>query len=84
MVVVVALEPPRKLRQDRLCIRAIMNVNIIPLEVLANDSATPFDCGARTGVKYGTRPIDCAKEAESLARWQLPLSETHATGCAVR
>jgi hypothetical protein len=32
MVVVVVLEPPRKLRQDRLCIRAIMNVNIITLE----------------------------------------------------
>jgi len=32
MVVVVVLEPLRKLRQDRLCIRAIMNVNIITLE----------------------------------------------------
>ena len=32
MVVVVVLEPPRKLRQDRLCIWAIMNVNIISLE----------------------------------------------------
>jgi len=32
MVVVVVLEPPRKLRQDRLCIGAIMNVNIISLE----------------------------------------------------
>jgi hypothetical protein len=32
MVVVVALEPPRRLRQDRLCIWAIMNVNIVPLE----------------------------------------------------
>ena len=32
MVVVVVLEPPRKLRQDRLCIRAIMNVSLIPFE----------------------------------------------------
>jgi hypothetical protein len=32
MVVVVVLEPPRKLRQDRLCIRAIVSVNIISLE----------------------------------------------------
>ena len=32
MVFVVVLEPPRKLRQDRLCIRAIVNVNIISLE----------------------------------------------------
>ncbi len=32
MVVVVVLEPPRKLRQDRLCIGAIMNVKIITLE----------------------------------------------------
>ncbi len=32
MVFVVALEPPRKLRQDRLCIRATVNVNIISLE----------------------------------------------------
>ena len=32
MVVVVVLEPPRKLRQDRLCIWAFMSVNIVPLE----------------------------------------------------
>jgi hypothetical protein len=34
MVVVVVLEPLRKLRQDRLCIRTIMDVNIITLERL--------------------------------------------------
>ena len=65
MVVVVVLEPPRNLRQDRLCIRAIMNVNIITLERLTNDSAMPFDCGDRTGVKHGTRPIDWANEMVS-------------------
>jgi hypothetical protein len=32
MVFVVVLEPPRKLRQDRLCIWAIVNVNVISLE----------------------------------------------------
>jgi hypothetical protein len=32
MAFVVVLEPPRKLRQDRLCIRAIVNVSIISLE----------------------------------------------------
>ncbi len=32
MVFVIVLEPPRKLRQDRLCIWAIVNVNIIPFE----------------------------------------------------
>ena len=32
MVFVLVLEPPRKLRQDRLCIGAIMNVNIISLK----------------------------------------------------
>ena len=57
MVVVVVLEPPRKLRQDRLCIWAIMNVNIVPLERLTIDSAMPLDGGDRTGVKHGTRPI---------------------------
>jgi hypothetical protein len=35
MVFVVVLEPPRKLSQNRLCIRAIVNVNIIQLNVFS-------------------------------------------------
>lgn len=41
LVVVLVLQPPRKLRQDRLYIRAIMNVNIISLERFAERCGHP-------------------------------------------
>jgi hypothetical protein len=65
MVFVVVLEPPRRLREDQLCIKTIMNVNIVQLQRLTSDSAMQLDCGYRTGVRHGTRPINRAMETVS-------------------
>ena len=60
-----------------------MRVNITRLNVLKNDLAMPFDCGDRTSLKHGTRPINWAKETVSWARKQLryPRATRWGGGC---